>query len=148
MAIRPILVSAPMTPWSLDPQLERDTVTLGDLPLSRVLLNNNANYPWLILVPRRPAIVELIDLAEADQARLLSEITQTAGALRTITKCDKLNIGALGNIVRQLHVHIIARFFIDPAWPQPVWGRATPRPYDPQSLAQTRNTLRQAIGLN
>src|SRR5439155_19047717 len=96
--------------WSLHPQLERDTASLGDLPLSRVLVNNDANYPWLILVPRRPNLVEVIDLAESELALLMREITRVARALRDVTACHKLNIAALGNAVPQLHVHIIARF--------------------------------------
>ena len=92
----------------LHPQLARDTVPVGDLPLSRVLLANDANYPWLILVPRRPGLVELIDLEENAQVQLLGEIAAAARALKAITECDKLNIAALGNQVAQLHVHVIA----------------------------------------
>jgi diadenosine tetraphosphate (Ap4A) HIT family hydrolase len=87
--------------WSLHPQLERDTVGLGDLPLARVLVNNDANYPLLILVPRRPNLVEVIDLDEAAQAQLMSEVTRVARALRDVTACHKLNIAALGNMVPQ-----------------------------------------------
>ena len=97
-------------PWSLHPQLARDTVELGDLPLSRVLVVNDANWPWLLLVPRRVGIVEIIDLDEVEQAQLMTEITRVARALmKTVTGCDKLNIAALGNVVPQLHVHVIAR---------------------------------------
>src|SRR3954470_22263820 len=95
--------------WSLHPQLERDTESLGDLALSRVLINNDANYPWLILVPRRPELIELIDLDEAAQVQLMTEVTRIARALREVPSCHKLNIAALGNVVPQLHVHIIAR---------------------------------------
>ena len=108
--------------WSLHPQLDRDTVALGDLPLSRVLLINDANYPWLILVPRRPDITEIIDLDEDDQAQLMTEIDAASRALKAVTACDKLNIAALGNVVAQLHVHVIARCRTDAAWPKPVWG--------------------------
>lgn len=116
--------------WSLDPQLAADSVPVGDLPLSRVLLANDANYPWLILVPRRPALTELIDLEENEQMQLLAEIDVTARALKTATACDKLNIAALGNQVAQLHVHVIARRRSDPAWPKPVWGAIPARAYD------------------
>ena len=95
--------------WSLHPQLAQDTVPVGDLPLARVLLANDANYPWLILVPRLPRLVELIDLEENAQIQLLGEISAAARALKTVTQCDKLNIAALGNQVAQLHVHVIAR---------------------------------------
>ena len=108
--------------WSLHPQLAQDTVPVGDLPLARVLLANDANYPWLILVPRLPGLIELIDLEENAQVQLLGEISETARALKKITACDKLNIAALGNQVAQLHVHIIARRRSDGAWPKPVWG--------------------------
>jgi diadenosine tetraphosphate (Ap4A) HIT family hydrolase len=108
--------------WSLHPQLAQDTVPVGDLPLARVLLTNDANYPWLILVPRLPGLVELIDLEENAQVQLLGEISAAARALKNITSCDKLNIAALGNQVAQLHVHVIARRRVDAAWPNPVWG--------------------------
>jgi diadenosine tetraphosphate (Ap4A) HIT family hydrolase len=95
--------------WSLHPQLAADTVTVGDLPLSRVLLANDANYPWLILVPRRPALTEIIDLEDNAQVQLLNEIAAGAPALKADGACDKLNIAALGNVVAQLHIHIVAR---------------------------------------
>lgn len=117
--------------WTLDPQLARDTLAVGDLALSRLLLNQDANYPWLILVPRRPAASEIIDLDAGDRARLLDEISQVSQALKTITACYKLNVAALGNVVAQLHVHIIARFKSDAAWPQPVWGKIPSKDYNP-----------------
>lgn len=117
--------------WSLHPQLAQDTVPVGDLALSRVLLANDANYPWLILVPRRAALVEIIDLETAAQAQLLGEIDAAARALKSAGPCDKLNIAALGNQVAQLHVHVIARRTSDAAWPKPVWGAVSPIPYDP-----------------
>ena len=108
--------------WTLHPQLDRDTASIGDLPLSRVFIINDANYPWLLLVPRSPNIVELIDLDDVEQAQLMTEISRVARALRAVTNCDKLNIAALGNVVPQLHIHLIARFRADAAWPKPVWG--------------------------
>jgi diadenosine tetraphosphate (Ap4A) HIT family hydrolase len=119
-----------MADWTLHPQLLRDTENLGDLPLSRVLLMNDANYPWLILVPRKADITEVIDLDEGEQPQLMREVTLTARALREVTECHKLNIAALGNAVPQLHVHIIARFRHDAAWPNPVWGKAPAKPYE------------------
>ncbi len=118
-------------PWSLHPQLAQDTVPVGDLPLARVLLANDANFPWLILVPRKPGLVELLDLTENEQAQLMGEIAATARVLRRLTECEKLNIAALGNQVAQLHVHVIARRHSDAAWPKPVWGAAPPTAYDP-----------------
>ena len=133
--------------WTLHPQLERDTASIGDLPLSRVLIINDANYPWLLLVPRRPNIIELIDLDDVEQAQLMTEVTRVARALRTVTNCDKLNIAALGNVVPQLHVHVIARFRSDAAWPKPVWGAAAPRPYDREELHNFGQPLRKKIWL-
>jgi diadenosine tetraphosphate (Ap4A) HIT family hydrolase len=133
--------------WSLHPQLDRDTVNIGDLPLSRVLLINDANYPWLLLVPRRPDIVELIDLGEVEQAQLMTEVVRVSRALRTVTQCHKLNVAALGNAVPQLHVHIIARFRNDAAWPKPVWGAAPPRNYEREELQNFVAPLRRKIWL-
>jgi diadenosine tetraphosphate (Ap4A) HIT family hydrolase len=116
--------------WSLHPQLEQDTVAVGDLPLSRLLLNNDANYPWLLLVPRRADTREIIDLGEKDQSQLMIEIAHTSRALKDVTACHKLNVAAIGNIVSQLHVHIVARRRDDPAWPKPVWGTVPARAYD------------------
>ena len=135
-------------PWALHPQLDRDTANIGDLPLSRVLVINDANYPWLLLVPRRPDIVEVIDLDEVEQAQLMTEVTRVARALRAVTGCDKLNIAALGNAVPQLHVHVIARFRNDAAWPKPVWGTAPPRAYGREELHNLVTPLRRKIWLD
>lgn len=120
--------------WSLHPQLERDTAPLGELPLSRVLIINDANYPWLLLVPRRAGAVELIDLDEVERAQLMTEIALVSRALKDVTECDKLNVAALGNAVPQLHVHIVARRKTDKAWPKPVWGAAPPLAHDAKEL--------------
>jgi len=135
------------SPWALHPQLAADTVPVGDLLLSRVLLANDANYPWLILVPRRPALVELTDLDDAAQRELLGEINTAARALKATTACDKLNIAALGNQVAQLHVHVIARFRSDAAWPKPVWGAAPPLAHTPEKRAALVATMRQRLGI-
>lgn len=131
--------------WSLHPQLAQDTVTVGDLPLARALLTNDANYPWLILVPRLPGLVELIDLEENAQVQLLGEIAATARALKNITRCDKLNIAALGNQVPQLHVHVIARRHADAAWPKPVWGVKPPLAYETAQQHAFLESLRQSL---
>ena len=133
--------------WSLHPQLDRDTASLGDLPLSRVLVINDANYPWLLVVPRRSNITEVIDLDEVEQAQLMTEVTRVARALRAVTECHKLNIAALGNAVPQLHVHVIARFHNDAAWPKPVWGVASPRAYEREALHNFVTPLRKKIWL-
>ncbi|MGB2595208.1 MAG: HIT family protein, partial [Pseudolabrys sp.] len=131
--------------WSLHPQLVLDTVPVGDLPLTRVLLASDANYPWLILVPRLPGLVELIDLEENAQVQLVGEIAAAARALKTLTACDKLNIAALGNQVPQLHVHVIARRRTDAAWPKPVWGVKPPLTYVDDQQAALLNSLRQQL---
>ena len=133
--------------WSLHPQLERDTANIGDLPLSRVLVINDASYPWLLLVPRRPDIVELIDLDEVAQAQLMTEIARVSRAVREVTRCHKLNVAALGNAVPQLHVHVIARFRNDAAWPKPVWGATPPRNYEHEELQNFVVPLRRKIWL-
>jgi diadenosine tetraphosphate (Ap4A) HIT family hydrolase len=131
--------------WTLDPALERDTVMVCDLALTRVLLNNDANYPWLILVPRRAGKVELIDLDEADRLALWKEIAQVARALKDLTRCHKLNVAQLGNQVAQLHVHIIAREKSDAAWPNPVWGRAPRKDYEADAKEKLVKALQQAL---
>ena len=131
--------------WSLYPQLAADTVPIGDLPLSRLLLANDANYPWLILVPRQAGLIELIDLEQDAQVRLLGEIAAAARALKSITECEKLNIAALGNQVPQLHVHVIARRHGDAAWPRPVWGAAPPMAYVPTIRDGLIGALRRAL---
>jgi diadenosine tetraphosphate (Ap4A) HIT family hydrolase len=141
------MVSATPAPWSLHPQLASDTVPVGDLPLARVLLANDANYPWLILVPRRPDLVEIIDLEENAQVQLLSEIAAAARALKSITGCEKLNIAALGNQVPQLHVHVIGRRHSDAAWPKPVWGVAATTAYDPKVRDGLIGSLRHGLQL-
>lgn len=118
---------------------------LGDLPLSRVLLAKDANYPWLLLVPRLANAREILDLEETDQARLMSEIATASRALKAVTTCDKLNVAAIGNIVPQLHVHIIARRHTDAAWPRPVWGVAPPIAYETASLDPFVAAIRRAI---
>jgi diadenosine tetraphosphate (Ap4A) HIT family hydrolase len=133
--------------WSLHPQLTKDTIDIGDLPLSRVLVIRDANYPWLLLVPRRENAVEIIDLDEVAQAQLMTEITRVSRALKEITKCDKLNVAALGNMVPQLHVHIIARRTGDVAWPRPVWGVAQPLAHDAEEVQNFISAIRRKIWL-
>ncbi len=135
------------TAWSLHPQLTADTVPVGGLALSRVLLANDANYPWLILVPRVPGVTELIDLDPNEQVQLLGEIDTAARALKDVTECDKLNIAALGNVVAQLHVHVIGRRHSDAAWPKPVWGAAPPVAYSAAARDELIVKLRRALKL-
>jgi diadenosine tetraphosphate (Ap4A) HIT family hydrolase len=113
-----------------DERLARDAFLVGNWPLTRVLLMNDARWPWLILVPRREGLVELIDLEPPDQAQLLDEAGRAARFLKSHAQADKINIGALGNIVRQLHLHVIGRVVGDPAWPGPVWVHGAATPYE------------------
>ncbi len=133
--------------WSLHQQLSKDTIDIGDLPLCRVLVIKDANYPWLLLVPRREGAAEIIDLDEVEQAQLTTEISRVARALKEITNCDKLNIAALGNVVPQLHVHVIARRRNDAAWPRPVWGVVPPLAHDPEEVQAFISALRRKIWL-
>lgn len=135
------------SPFALHPQLAADTAPVGDLPLSRLLLANDANYPWLILVPRQPGLVEIVDLAKDDQVRLMGEIAQAAQALKNVAECEKLNIAAIGNIVPQLHVHVIARRHGDAAWPKPVWGAVPPSAYNATVRDALVGALRRALNI-
>jgi diadenosine tetraphosphate (Ap4A) HIT family hydrolase len=132
----------------LDTRLDADTRLVASLGLCDVRLMNDARFPWLVLVPRQPGLVEIADLTAADQATLWQEVNQTAAALRAVAPCDKLNLGALGNIVRQLHVHVVARCEGDAAWPGPVWGNGRAQAYAEGSLSERLNALRQALANN
>jgi diadenosine tetraphosphate (Ap4A) HIT family hydrolase len=131
--------------WMLDPQLAHDTVGIGDLSLCRVVLMNDANYPWLVLVPRRSDVTEIIDLAAPERIRLMEEIAQAVEALKTETACDKINVAAIGNVVAQLHVHVVARFRKDAAWPKPVWGAALPHRYEDEEKRKLVTALRRRL---
>jgi diadenosine tetraphosphate (Ap4A) HIT family hydrolase len=133
--------------WALEPALARDTIPVGDLPLSRVLLINDANYPWLLLVPRRPGAGEITDLEYMEQAQLMSEVAHASRTLKAITGCDKINVAALGNVVPQLHVHVIARRRVDPAWPKPVWNAVPARDYDDATRQKLMEPLRARLTL-
>lgn len=112
--------------FALDQRLQQDTLVIGDFPLSRLLFSNDSNYPWFILVPRIDGISEVFQLGVADQQRLWQETTALAQLLNEGLAADKMNIGALGNVVSQLHVHVIVRKRDDAAWPAPVWASTRP----------------------
>ncbi len=131
--------------WHLHPQLADDTHPLAQFALCEVRLMDDANHPWLILVPRVENAVEVIDLDAARQAQLMQEIDRASRALQVAVKPHKLNVAALGNVVPQLHVHVIARFHDDIAWPRPVWGMATAQPYSPELLIARVEMLRAAL---
>lgn len=130
-----------MISFELDERLAADTSPIADLPLSRVLLMNDARYPWVILVPRYPSTSEVFELSAADQQQLWREATYLGKAMKTALGGDKLNIAALGNVVSQLHLHVVVRRHTDATWPAPVWGNGSPEPYDLDGLAQMRDQL-------
>jgi len=137
--------------FELDPRLAADTFLVGETPLCQLLLMNDARYPWLILVPRRGDITEPFELGEADQAQLWQESMRLGEAMKAHFAADKLNIAALGNQVAQLHVHHIARFHVDAAWPGPVWGVGSAVPYGDAArdalVGELRGVLQQPLGL-
>jgi len=136
--------------FSLDSRLEHDTHFIGDFTLCRLLLCNDSLYPWFILVPRRAEICEVFELAEADQLQLWRETSALAECLDKDFSADKMNVAALGNVVSQLHMHVIVRYKTDAAWPAPVWGKQPAVPYAPQELAKLklRITTRLAQGFD
>jgi diadenosine tetraphosphate (Ap4A) HIT family hydrolase len=131
--------------FELDPRLAADTVPVADWPLSRLLLMNDARFPWLVLVPRRAGLCELHDLSAEDRTVLFAEVLKAGAGLKAATGAAKINTGALGNLVPQLHIHVVARNPGDAAWPGPVWGQGTARPYDAAALEALLNTLRTAF---
>ena len=123
-----------MAVFQLDPTLSADTHAIGDIGLCRLLLMDDSRFPWLICVPRRPDIAEMHQLTPLDQTVLTFEITQVSEMLQDLTQCTKINVAALGNMVRQLHIHVIARNEDDAAWPGPVWGAGERKPYAPTEV--------------
>ena len=136
----------PAEPFTVHPQLAKDSAVVGDLQLSRVLLMNNTRFPWLLLVPRLPGIREFIDLPDREQAVMWSEILAVSRVVTALYKPDKLNTCAIGNMVPQLHVHIIARYQADEAWPKPVFGFAPPVPYAPEALQSEIARIAAGLG--
>ncbi len=131
--------------FALDQRLQQDTLVIGDFPLCRLLLSNDSNYPWFILVPRINGISEVFHLDVADQQKLWEETTGLAQLLNDGLGADKMNIGALGNVVSQLHVHVIVRRRDDAAWPAPVWGKHPARPYTQEQVVALRARLRELL---
>lgn len=130
-----------MSRFALDPRLAADSRPLASLELCELRIMDDARWPWLLLVPRVPGATELLDLDPSRQSQLLQELDRSARALRACVPCDKLNIAALGNVVAQLHVHLIARRRDDAAWPRPVWGTGAAEPWDPAALDALRTAL-------
>jgi diadenosine tetraphosphate (Ap4A) HIT family hydrolase len=131
--------------FELDPRLKNDTQHVQSLSLCDVLLMNDARFAWLVLVPRRAQVSEIADLSLDAQAMLWREVHIASQALQEVVPCDKLNIGALGNIVRQLHVHVVARREGDAAWPGPVWGNGKAEPYAEMTSGDLIERLRMRM---
>src|SRR5262245_61263649 len=132
-------------PFALHPRLAQDTVEVTQLRLCRVLLMKDSRFPWLILVPEREAVREIHELAPEDRAALVEEIARAGEVLTRLFQPDKLNVGALGNLVPQLHVHVVARRATDPAWPGPVWGSGPAVPYEDGEIEELRGRLTAAL---
>ncbi len=133
--------------FALHPRLAADTVALASLALCEVRLMDDARYPWLILVPRKAGVESLLHLTADAQAELLGEVRHCAQVLETEHAPTRLNIAMLGNLVPQLHVHVVARFDGDAAWPAPVWGVGQAQPYAHEALAQQRARYRRALAI-
>lgn len=131
--------------FEMDKRLVQDTVVLGDFALSRVLLMNDSRYPWLILVPRIADASEVFELTAAQQQQLWQETSRVGQVLKTLFQADKINIATLGNVVQQLHMHIVVRMQDDAAWPVPVWGRGMAQPYTVEQLAQIQARLQDTL---
>lgn len=134
-----------MNDWRLDARLADDTHPVAQLPLCELRLMDDSHYPWLVLVPRVAGATELIDLSDDQQHALMREVSQVGRLLRAHCSPDKLNVAALGNVVAQLHVHVIARYAGDVAWPRPVWGQVAARSYTPEALVDRIATLREGL---
>jgi diadenosine tetraphosphate (Ap4A) HIT family hydrolase len=134
--------------FAFDERLAKDTFVVGDMPLCRVLLMNDARWPWLVLVPRREGAVELTDLDATDRTVLIEEAAQAAAFLKAHAGALKINLGALGNIVRQLHLHVVARNVGDPAWPGPVWGHGAAAPYPQEQARALIEAAKAGLGVN
>lgn len=135
-----------MPEFELHPRLEADCHLVARFPLSRLLLMDDANFPWFILVPERLGISEIFQLSDAEQVQLTRESVALSRALSAAFAADKLNIAALGNMVPQLHVHHIVRYRNDPVWPDPVWGKLPRRPYQAQGRVEVVARLRPVLG--
>lgn len=136
-----------MSLFDLHPQLAADTLRVGRLELCELLLMNDSNFPWLILVPAVNDVREIHALPPGDQRKLMQEITFVSRRLERLTNADKMNVAALGNMVPQLHVHVIARFEADPAWPGPVWGKVPAVAYGDEQKMATLAGLMAALEL-
>jgi len=134
-----------LSEFELDGRVARDSDLIATLDLCQLRIQNDSRWPWLVMVPQRADMTEIFELSEADQALLSAEVNHVAAALKEITCATKINVGALGNIVRQLHVHVIARFEGDANWPGPIWGYGSAEPYDSEKRQALVNTLMEKL---
>ena len=134
-----------MDKFELHPRLSGDSVFVTDWPLCRVLLMNESDFPWLVLVPRRDELRDYHDLSQLDLTLASNEIVRASQLLEELFHPDKINVASLGNQVPQLRIHVIARFTMDAAWPKPVWGVAPHRPYAPHALEERLQTIREQL---
>jgi diadenosine tetraphosphate (Ap4A) HIT family hydrolase len=141
--LRKIMINKEM--FKLHEQLKKDTILIKDLDLCQILLMNNSLYPWFILVPKKPDLIEIIDLSDSDQKLLMEEISLFSKIVNKVFVCDKLNIAALGNMVPQLHIHIIARFKGDPTFPKPVWVSDECVQYDKKDLENIISNIKECL---
>ncbi len=131
--------------FQLHPQLQQDSITIGQFKLCQLLLINDSQYPWFVLVPERKDVTEIYQLSELDQLQLLQESSLLAKKLAEIYQADKMNIAAIGNLVPQLHIHHIVRYKNDIAWPAPVWGKFDAVPYTEQQCEKIKTQLYSAL---
>jgi len=136
----------PMTEFKLHPRLQADCFLVGHLALCELLMMNDTHYPWFVLVPRRPDLNEIYQLSGPDRQLLLVESCVLSETLQTIYRPDKLNIAAIGNLVPQLHIHHVARYRTDIAWPAPIWGKLPPEPYTQKQADSRIRQLREGLG--
>ena len=134
-----------MPSFQLDPTLNKDCIILGQFDLCLLLLMNDANYPWCILVPQQAGISEAFQLNELQQQKLARESSMLASTMNTLFQADKINTAALGNVVKQLHIHHVVRYQNDICWPAPVWGKNPASPYDARTQAEVIKKLTQAL---
>jgi len=135
-------------PFILNTTLEKDCIQLGKLQLCRVLLMNDSQFPWLILVPEKSDITEIYQLSMQDQQLLMQESSFVAEQLAEIYLADKMNIAALGNMVPQLHIHHVVRYKSDKSWPAPIWGQFDALPYTEDKLLATVKKIKQVLKLD
>jgi len=131
--------------FELHPRLAQDSQVIGEFDLSLLLLSRDANYPWCILVPKREEVYEIHHLSEEEQLQLIRESCRLSEVMTSVFDADKMNVAALGNVVRQLHIHHIARFTDDPAWPQPIWGKLPAKEYSAEAFAERIKRLQNAL---